>query len=373
MRRLHSKYGAGKPRGRYFSIYVFFIVMVLIIAGCTGYNNASNVQLGNFELVVSKNGKHAFVKSYTWSGDPADNQIYVPDTDGKKATVEQLGGMTGIGVPNPFTIETQGCGIRYVDKRADSYLVPVSFEDMVFEIHIGPNIEGIVSGIYSETYVPVEQPDGSVIFYHPLVNFVCDPLNEKICSQNGMLYWKENGELIDDFPYEYIALYGNPEDESDSGADSSETGNDGKNSSSDTTEDPGMNSEMESYEAMDPTAVMVISLENRSFTVDMESNASAKAFWEKVKTDAPKIEFSDNGDFEKVGDLPWEIEANDEKMTAEPGDLILYNGNKICIFYGENTWDYTKLGTIYATEEEMKEFFGGKEDLTAQIYLEWTE
>ena len=136
-------------------------------------------------------------------------------------------------------------------------------------------------------------------------------------------------------------------------------------------EDTGMI--VDETEATKPAAIMVISLPDRSFTVDLENNSSADAFWEQVKNDYLTIEMYDYGNFEKVGDLPWNIPANDEEISTKPGDLILYQGNKLCIYYGENTWSFTKLGTIHATGEEMKEFFGGEDNITAEFYLEWTE
>ena len=85
----------------------------------------------------------------------------------------------------------------------------------------------------------------------------------------------------------------------------------------------------------------------------------------------------DYGGFEKVGDLPWELPVNDEEITTKPGDIILYQGNKITIYYGENTWNFTKLGELRGgTEEdiaEWKEAFGGEDDITAEFMVEWTE
>ena len=51
----------------------------------------------------------------------------------------------------------------------------------------------------------------------------------------------------------------------------------------------------------------------------------------------------DYGGFEKVGDLPWDITRNDEEITTVPGELIPYQGNQITVYYGENTWNFTKL------------------------------
>ena len=77
--------------------------------------------------------------------------------------------------------------------------------------------------------------------------------------------------------------------------------------------------------------------------------------------------------FEKVGDLPWELPRNDEKITTKPGDLILYQGNQLTVYYAENTWEFTKLGSLNAEEDEIVEAFGGKDDITVEFFLEWTE
>ena len=124
---------------------------------------------------------------------------------------------------------------------------------------------------------------------------------------------------------------------------------------------------------MEPTAVLVVSSGNRTFSISLENNSSADAFYEKLKTGNVKLEMKDYGNFEKVGDLPWSLPTNDTSITTKPGDLILYQGNKITIYYDENTWDFTKLGTLDASEEDIREVFGGEESIIADFYLEWTE
>ena len=124
---------------------------------------------------------------------------------------------------------------------------------------------------------------------------------------------------------------------------------------------------------MTPTAVLVVSVGDRSFTACLENNSSADAFFEKLKNGNVKIEMKDYGNFEKVGDLPWSLPTNDTSITTKPGDIILYQGNKITIYYDENTWDFTKLGSLNATDEEIREVFGGEDSITADFYLEWTE
>ena len=129
----------------------------------------------------------------------------------------------------------------------------------------------------------------------------------------------------------------------------------------------------EEPDEMTPTATLVVNVGDRTFSVSLENNSSADAFFEKLKTGNVKIEMNDYGNFEKVGDLPWSLPTNDTNITTNPGDLILYQGNKITIYYDENTWDFTKLGTLNASEEEIREAFGGVENITVDFYLEWTE
>ena len=131
--------------------------------------------------------------------------------------------------------------------------------------------------------------------------------------------------------------------------------------------------ETEEFEDMTPTAVMVVRVGERSFTINLSGNSSAEAFWEKIKENYLKIDMSDYGGFEKVGNLPWSLPTNDEEITTKPGDLILYQGNKLTVYYDENTWDFTKLGSLNAEEDEIKEVFGGKDAIEAEFYLEWTE
>ena len=122
-----------------------------------------------------------------------------------------------------------------------------------------------------------------------------------------------------------------------------------------------------------PNAFVTVRVGDSCFSVELEGNSSAEAFFEKLKKEEIDIDMHDYGNFEKVGDLPWELPTNDEEITTEPGDLILYQGNKITVYYDENTWNFTKLGRLNGTPEEIKEVFGGEDDITAEFFLEWTE
>ena len=124
---------------------------------------------------------------------------------------------------------------------------------------------------------------------------------------------------------------------------------------------------------MEPVPIVQVSVGDSFFSINLEGNSSADAFVEKIKSGTLEIDMSDYGGFEKVGNLPWALTTNDKEITTKPGDLILYEGNKITIYYGENTYKFTKLGRLNADEEEIKEVFGGEDDITAVFSVEWTE
>ena len=124
---------------------------------------------------------------------------------------------------------------------------------------------------------------------------------------------------------------------------------------------------------MTPTPILGVIVGDSVFTIYTEDNSSAEAFIEEVRLGNVQIDMHDYGSFEKVGDLPWDLPTNDEEITTVPGDVMLYQGNKITIYYDVNTWNFTKLGHLNATPEEIQEAFGGKDDITAEFFVEWTE
>lgn len=71
------------------------------------------------------------------------------------------------------------------------------------------------------------------------------------------------------------------------------------------------------------------------------------------------IEMDDYGGFEKVGALPKSLPTSNSLITTEPGDIMLYQGRNMVIFYGSNSWGYTRLGKIDgATPETLRNFLG---------------
>lgn len=90
----------------------------------------------------------------------------------------------------------------------------------------------------------------------------------------------------------------------------------------------------------------IISANGKELAATFAENSSAEAFRNLI-ADAPlMVSMSDYGNFEKVGDLGHNLPTNDTRITTEPGDVILYIGNNITIYYGVNTWSFTRLGKI---------------------------
>lgn len=124
---------------------------------------------------------------------------------------------------------------------------------------------------------------------------------------------------------------------------------------------------------VEPTPMLVIEANGKKFYAVPEDNSSASAFIEKLSSEPISVKMQDYGDFEKVGDLPYALPTNDSRVTTSPGDVILYQGDKITVYYDVNTWNFTRLAHIGgATRESLLEAFGDGE-VTISFYVEWSE
>ncbi len=91
---------------------------------------------------------------------------------------------------------------------------------------------------------------------------------------------------------------------------------------------------------------MKVQIGNAVFTATLEDNAAVREFVAMMKEAPVTINMSDYSGFEKVGSLGRSLTASNSQMMTEAGDIVLYNGNQIVMFYGSNSWSYTKLGHI---------------------------
>ena len=82
------------------------------------------------------------------------------------------------------------------------------------------------------------------------------------------------------------------------------------------------------------------------FSATLEKNEAVSALVEMMRESPVVIQMSDYSGFEKVGPLGTSLPASNSQTTTQAGDIVLYNGNQIVIFYGSNSWNYTRLGYI---------------------------
>ena len=92
--------------------------------------------------------------------------------------------------------------------------------------------------------------------------------------------------------------------------------------------------------------------------VTWEDNDAVRALRELVAEQPLTIEMSMYGGFEQVGPIGHSITRNDQQIKTDYGDVVLYSGDQIVVFYGSNSWAYTRLGHIDLSQEEMTDLLG---------------
>lgn len=112
---------------------------------------------------------------------------------------------------------------------------------------------------------------------------------------------------------------------------------------------------------------MNVQIGSRTFTATLENNTAVDALVEMMKNGPVVIQMSDYSGFEKVGSLQTSFPSSNSQINAQPGDIMLYNENQIVIFYGSNTWSYTKIGRI--NDLSGWEAALGTEDVTVTFSL----
>ena len=125
-------------------------------------------------------------------------------------------------------------------------------------------------------------------------------------------------------------------------------------------------SETESVE--DTAMKMKIEVNGSTFTATLADNAAADALVDWVEEGPVTLELSDYAGFEKVGPLGRSLPASDSQTTTHAGDIVLYQGDQIVLFYGSNSWSYTRLGHIDDLTGWEDALGGG--DVTVTLSLE---
>ena len=100
-----------------------------------------------------------------------------------------------------------------------------------------------------------------------------------------------------------------------------------------------------------------ITIDGNTMPVHLVDNAATRELVALLQENSITYEADDYGGFEKVGALGRSLPTSNSQLTTEAGDVILYNGNQIVLFYGSNSWSYTRLGRIdYSSLHELKTF-----------------
>ena len=119
--------------------------------------------------------------------------------------------------------------------------------------------------------------------------------------------------------------------------------------------------------AQEEKSEMRMKIGDTETAVEWEKNESVEALKELCRNAPLTIQMSMYGGFEQVGSLGTSLPRNDIQTTTSAGDIVLYSGNQMVIFYGSNSWAYTRLGRI--TDKSAREMADllGNENVTVTI------
>ena len=102
-----------------------------------------------------------------------------------------------------------------------------------------------------------------------------------------------------------------------------------------------------------------IKVNNNVLEVKLEDNEATKSLVERLKNGDITVNANEYGGFEKVGNLGFSLPRNDTNINTSAGDIVLYQGNQISLFYNSSSWSYTKLGKVQnISSKELKNILG---------------
>ncbi len=133
----------------------------------------------------------------------------------------------------------------------------------------------------------------------------------------------------------------------------------------------GSNSEQVGGNDENEVTEMYITINGNKLTVTLAENSSVDALVDLLKQGDITYTATDYGNFEKVGDIGHSLPRNDTQITTQAGDVILYEGSNICLYYGVNSWNFTRIGKIngYSSSELRTLLGAGKGSVQVTISL----
>ena len=113
--------------------------------------------------------------------------------------------------------------------------------------------------------------------------------------------------------------------------------------------------------------MLKITVGDQELLATFADNSSAEDFRKLLSQGPVTISMEDYGGFEKVGPLGTTLTRNDTRITTQPGDVILYQGNQITIYHGTNTWNFTRLATINDSTDLQTKLGAGTVQVTFSL------
>ena len=127
-------------------------------------------------------------------------------------------------------------------------------------------------------------------------------------------------------------------------------------------------SETNQEESVDTAVTAYVTVGDHTFSATLEHNEAAEALAAMLEAAPVTIQMRDYAGFEKVGPLGTSLPTSDSQITTQAGDIVLYQGDQIVMFYGSNSWSYTRLGRIDDLTGWEEALGGG--DVTVTFSLE---
>ena len=117
-------------------------------------------------------------------------------------------------------------------------------------------------------------------------------------------------------------------------------------------------------------AFLRLSIDGIEIPVIWENNESVSALSQLVSGEGESLKVAMHmyGGFEQVGSLGQTIASSDEQITTSPGDIVLYSSDQIVVFYGSNSWAYTRLGRLDYPADKLSELLGNG-DVTLSLSI----
>lgn len=125
--------------------------------------------------------------------------------------------------------------------------------------------------------------------------------------------------------------------------------------------------EVQNEQSQNEIPQMKIQIGEYIFYASLENNTSVDALIQMMKETPIVINMRDYSGFEKVGSLGTTLPDSDSQITAQAGDIVLYNKDQIVVFYGSNSWSYTKIGHVNDLTDWEKALGSGEVEITFSI------